>query len=289
MRTAIATLLAACLLISLAVPVMAQSEEEMVAQFLKKAQKNQSRKMGFVVFNGMYGRLRTGSEYNLFTSHVNPLLSTAAGAPARIDGIYRSKEFYAGFGMMTTSRSSITIGATYWLNMGTTKTGDYDMTQLNLADTGPRYDYELKSTVRVFGVLANFDYYLLNPPDRQGVSKRLAVRIGTGGGLYFAKWQLWNGYTGYNLFTAAPETIDGNLSGVAPGFTATLAVEYPIPLGGFVVETAAQYLYLNFNRMKWYNADNEESVAVYTDDFDRVNLDLSGPRARFGLKRYFNW
>ncbi|MEE9441232.1 MAG: hypothetical protein V3V99_01000 [candidate division Zixibacteria bacterium] len=273
----------------LAIPSFAQTEEELVNKFLKKAEKNQIKKVGYLIIQGSYGRLNSDNDYNYFTGRVSPLMATATGGPVSIDGIYRSKEFYLGFGILTSPKSSAQVGLTYWLKMGSKEVGNYDLTSLNLEDTDVRTDFDLSSQIQVYGLSGSFDYYLFNRPDKFGILEKAAIKVGGGSGIYFAKWDLWDGYSGFNLNTQTATTIEGNLTGMAPGFSAHVSAEYPIKMGGLILEGSLKYLYLNFAKMKWYNGNNEETVATYNLSGDRVDLNLSGPRAQFGLKRYFCW
>ena len=61
----------------------------------------------------------------------------------------------------------------------------------------------------------------------------------------------------------------------------------PLPVAGLILEASAKYLYLNFGNVTWYNSNDEEVVAQFYDE--QVELDLSGPRAQIGFKRYFAW
>jgi hypothetical protein len=48
-------------------------------------------------------------------------------------------------------------------------------------------------------------------------------------------------------------------------------------------------MYLNFKNVAWYNDQDQEIVASYTGDADgRVDLGLSGFRAKIELKRFFS-
>ncbi|MFH1699959.1 MAG: hypothetical protein ABIE07_05160 [Candidatus Zixiibacteriota bacterium] len=273
----------------LTIPSYAQTEEELVNKFLKRAEKNQIKKVGYLIIQGSFGRLNRDNDYNYFTGHVSPLMATAAGDPVSIDGIYNSKEFYLGFGLLTSPKSSAQVGLTYWLKMGSKDVGNYDLTSLNLEDTDVRTDFDLSSQIQVYGFSGSYDHYLINGPDKFGILNKAALKVGGGAGLYFAKWDLWDGYSGFNLSTQAASTVEGNLTGTAPGFSAHVSAEYPIKMGGLILEGTLNYQYLNFTKMKWYNSSNEEVVAGYNFSGDRVELNLSGPRAQFGLKRYFCW
>lgn len=275
----------------LVVPAFSQTEDEMVAKFLKKAEADTKGKtqLGYVYFNGTYGRLKNANDYNQFADGLSPLISGIDGSYDHIDGIFRSKEFSAGLGYMVARKIAVSAGLTYWLKMGNTPVGDYDFSAAFPTDTSAHTGFELKSEVQVYGFATDVHYYLVNQPSLDGAMNALAVKLSVGGGYYFARWSLWENYLGYNLSTGDYEEIGGKLTGSAPGVTVGASFEYPIKLAGLVVEGGAQYQYLNFTNMKWYNDQSQETVVVHQGTRDRVKLDFSGPRAQFGLKRYFNW
>ncbi|MCK5125490.1 MAG: hypothetical protein KAR42_04480 [candidate division Zixibacteria bacterium] len=289
MRLLFTYILVSFLVVLFAAPIAAQTEDELVAKFLYKAEKKQMKKVGYFVLQGSYGKLGNNSDYNKFVNDVSPNLYTATGQSAGIDGIYRSKEIYAGFGLMVNQKSAAMVGISYWLRMGSDETGDFNLTLVNSNDIADRTDFDLKSQVQIYGFSSSFNYYLVNSPDRYGVLHGIAVKTNLNAGFYFAKWDIWEGYTGYNLNTSTGNEIEGKLTGSAPGVSLGLSLEYPTPLAGLVVEGSASYLYLNFAKMKWYNSSNEEHVIVQGLENERVELDFSGPRANFGLKRYFSW
>jgi hypothetical protein len=279
----------------LAVPAFSQTEDEIVAKFLKKVEKQKEteginkKQVGFVVFNGSYGRLKNMNDYNKFAEGLSPFITGLNDSYDHIDGIFRSKEFFGGMGFMVAPRLSLTGGFSYWLKMGNTPTGDYNMSLAFPTDTADHNEFDLKSEVQVYGFSADAGYYLFNPPDRNGVLKAIAVKLSIGGGYYFARWSLWQGFVGYNLSTQDYEEIGGKLTGQAPGATAGISFEVPLKVAGLVMEGMARYQYLNFGKMRWYNGESQETVVVYQGTQERVKLDLSGPRAQFGLKRYFSW
>jgi len=289
MRSILAFILAIGLSLLLVVPAMSQTEDELVAQFLKKAEKARVKKVGFVVVNGSFGRLNRDNDYNKFSVRVSPLISSVGGGTVGVARIYDSQELFGGLGLMVSSKTSGTIGFGYWLKMGSDQAGDLNLSLVNLDDPNPVYDFTLKSQVQVLAVSAQMDYYITNPPDRDGILHALALKVGVGAGFYFANWELWDGFTGFNIDTGEPEVIGGKLKGSAPGFSAQAAMEYPMKLGGLVVEGSLRYLYLNFTGMKWYNDSNQEVVATVNNSGTRVNLNMSGPRVQLGLKRYFAW
>jgi len=270
----------------LTIPASAQTEKEIVNQYLQKYEKERTKKIGFLVLNGSYGRLNPENDYNNFTLRQSSFITDLSGNTEEIDRVYRSKELFLGFGMMISKKSSVTLGMNYWLKMGSSDVGDYNIS-LNLAAADDEYDYELKSEVQVYGISAQFDQYLLNGPDNNGFLCGFALKANVGVGYYFANWELWDGFAGYNETTGEEEIINGNLDGSTLGFSVGLNGELPLPFAELIVEASAKYLYLNFGNVTWYNSNDEEVVAQFYDE--QVGLDLSGPRAQIGFKRYFAW
>jgi len=273
----------------LVTPVFSQTEEELVAKFLKKAEKKHNKKVGYLVLNGSFGRLNRDNDYNKFSDRVTPLVSSIDADGGSIDKINSSYEFFGGFGIMASPKTAAEFGFAYWMKQGSSQSGDFNLSLVNMDDPDNHYGFDLKSEVQIYGFSGNIDYYLSEPPDREGNLNNLAFKVGAGLGYYFASWELWDGFTGYNLSTNEAEIISGKLTGSAPGITLSLAAEYPINLAGLVIEGKARYLYLNFTGMNWYNSNNEETVATVNNSGTPVELDMSGPRIQFGFKRYFSW
>jgi len=289
MRSFFTLILTLGLAILLIAPAMAQTEDEMVAKFLKKTEKKHQSKVGYLVLNGSLGRLYRDNDYNMFTNRVSPLVSSLSGGTGEVKKLNYTYELALGFGVMPTHKTAVEIGFAYWLKQGSSQTGDFNLSLVNLDDPNDQYGFDLSSEVQVYGFNLNVDYYLSGPPDKEGILNGLALKAGGGLGYYAASWQLWDGFTGFNLSTSEPEVISGKLTGSAPGVTANVAAELPMGLAGLVLEAEARYLYLNFTGMKWYNSSNEEVVATVNNSGLKVELDMSGPRFQLGLKRYFSW
>ncbi len=290
MRSILTFILVVGISILLITPAFAQTEDELVAKFLKKVEKKHNKKVGYLVFNGSMGRLLQDNDYNKMSVRVSPLVSSlSTTGTGEIKKLNYSYELFGGFGMMATPKTSVEFGMSYWLKQGSSQTGDFNLSLVNLDDPLDHYSFELNSQVQIYGFSGSVDYYLTSPPDKDGVLSQIALKVGGGAGYYFANWELWEGFAGYNLSTSTPETIGGNLSGSAPGFTANLAAEIPVSLAGLVIEGEARYLYLNFTNIKWYNSSNQEVVATVNNSGAKVELDMSGPRFQIGLKRYFSW
>ncbi len=260
-----------------------QTEDEIVARYMKKAQSKQKTKVGFFSANFSYGVLAIDNGYNNFASYADSRISP--GNP--IGGIWRTNQLGANFGLMMSSRTALKFGFEYWLQMGVDKTGDY---VLGIEPLGTQTDFNLISQVQIYGFTGGADYYLLNPPDRNGVFHSLALRVGANGGYYMANWEVWEGLTTYNLVTANFEANNDPLKDNTIGFSVSAGVDYPTPVFDLLLGADISYQYLNFDNVKSYNSVDEELYLSYSDTgTDRVDLDFSGLRGKIELKRFFNW
>lgn len=284
----ISLILAALFLIAAVAPSFAQTtEDEAVAQFLKKLDKKKTEhnRVAFVTFGFAYGKLPNDNPYNQFYTYANANIDPLDGSRYPVLGIWRSKQFELNAGMMISPRVTFSAGFDYWLKMGSNKTGDYEF---DIAPLGTQYDFNIKSEVQVYGFKGGFDYYLLNPPDNKGIFNSFAIRVGGGAGFYFAKWDIWDGSTAFNLATGTSDLNAEPLKGSAPGFYGSIGLDYPIGFLGLLVGADFNYLFLNFTKVKGYNNIGEELYVTYSDNTnDRVELDFSGLRGRLLLKRFF--
>lgn len=276
-------LLVAIFLFTTVAPVLAQSEDEIVARYLKKAEKKQRQKVGLLTAGFSYGKLSDGSDYNTFRDYANANISP--GQP--LEGIWRSKQFNLGFGMMLSPRTTLRLGFEYWLKMGNSKTGTYTM---GIAPLGTQTDFNLQSEVQLYGITSGVDYYFLNPPSRDGIFNTLALRLSAEAGLYIASWDIWEGASSFNLATSNFEDNREALKATSPGGTISLGADYPTPVFDMLLGMDVSYTYLNFTKVKSYNSVDEELYVSYSaDGEDRVELDFSGLRGKVQLKKFFRW
>ena len=284
MSRKLALLLAAVFLFTVVAPVFAQTEDEIVARYLKKAEKKQhQKKVGFVTAGFSYGKLGDNTDYNKFSNYANANITPCQP----VEGIWRSRQFNASFGMLLSQRTALHLGFEYWLKLGSNESGDYTM---GIAPLGAQTDFDLQSEVQVFGITSGVDYYFLNPPTREGVFNSLALRLSGEGGLYFASWDIWDGASSFNLATASFENNREALKGTSVGGTVALGADYPTPLFGTLLAVDVSYTYLNFSKVKSYNSVDEELHVSYTASGDnRVELDFSGLRGKIQLKKFFRW
>jgi hypothetical protein len=287
----LSVILAVIFLLTAVVPAFSETEDEVIAKYLKKnvEKKIEAKKghVGFFTVNFNYGKLPNQSSYNKFTNYANSNIALADQSSERLTGIYRSKQIGANLGMMVSPRAALKLGFEYWLKMGTDATGNYDF---NIEPLGDQTDFNLRSQVQVYGVTAGVDYYLLNAPDNKGLFKSLAVRVGAGGGFYMSKWQIWKGNTSFNLATETFDPNNGEYKSSAPGFNVSLGLDYPIRFFGMTMSADAGFLFLNFSNVHGYNDLGEELYLTYSANTnDRVDLDFSGLRGKIELKKFFSW
>ncbi len=269
-------LVAVIFLLTAVAPTFAQTEEEIVAKYLQKVEKKHKSKVGFISGYFKYGKLKDDIGYKTFNFSASTDITTIGGTVDPDVGIWRSKELGLNFGMMIAKSALFKVGFDYWMTMGDNVDVDMNMTigTFNFSD-----EYTAKSDVSVLGFNTGFDYFLLNAPDQSGNLPGLAVKVGGGGGLYIARWKLWE---------------DGDddsepLKATAPGFWIHGGLEYPTGLIGLVVSADASYFFLNFNNFDSYNNAGGELDMTYPDNGKELALDFSGPRGKIELKRYFQW
>jgi hypothetical protein len=276
-------LFAVIFLFTIAASAFSQTEDDIIAKYLKKAEKKQRVKVGFFALTGSYGKLPNESDYTKFTSYVNNKITP--GLP--LEGIWRSKQFGAEMGMMIARQLAIKVGFEYWLKMGNEVTGDYTMA---IEPLGTHSNFNIKSEIQVYGFGAGMDYYLLNPPDKDGLANALSLRLGAGGGYYMAKWDIWSGASTFNLSLDNYEQNSDPLKGSTPAFSAWVGADYPIRLFNLMFGVDINYQYLNFTKLHSYNNLGEELYVTYSDSSsDRVKLDFSGFRGKVVFKKYFTW
>jgi hypothetical protein len=262
-----------------------QTEDEIIAQYLKKAEKKHKPKVGFASVSFVYGNLPNNSDYNVFFNYANHRIFP--GGP--LDGIWNCMQFAGELGMMAADKFSFKVGFDYWMKLGSSVTGDYTF-GTTFGPSGYQESFEVKSEIQVYGFYGGFDYFIFNPPDRDGIVRSISLRAGAGAGYYLSKWQIWEGAYTLNLSTETTEENVEPLKGSAPGVTAWIGMDYPVNLLGLLVGANVSYMYLNFTDVHSYNSLGEELYVTYsTSPSDRVELDFSGLRGKIELKRYFKW
>ncbi len=279
-RLALALTVAA-LIASTAIAAPTPQEQEMVNQFLKKTEKkHKAKKVGWFSASFTANRINRNNEYNSFTNHLNSSLS--GGEFSWLGQAYAAG---AEFGIGVSKKMAWMAGGEFWLKTGDKLTGT--ITYAPPAGS-PVQLTNPQSEIKVYGAYTGINYSIWNP--------RLAGQEIIGGsawltgtiGYYQVAWDLFAEYQNLNLATAAPEGTNAEFKGNAPGFSLGVGLDYPIGFAGMAFAAEANYLHLNFNNVAWYNSADQEVVATYNESPDsRVDLKMSGIRARISLKKYF--
>ena len=274
--------LAVALLFMSSLAVQAQeTEQDIVNKYLQKMEKEHAKKLGWASFTFSFNRINRNNDYNSFATHVSSDLSGTD-----MTWLDNAKGLGAEFGVIFKNRFAWSLGGEYWLKFGQTMSGTYTY-QPSLSTAVQVVDPS--SEITVFGIYTGFQYYLLNPPDNERQLTSLALKAVTTVGYYGVSWDLWQQFENLNLSTSLPEGENMTFKGSAPGITIGLGADYPLNFHGMVFGAEVQYMYLNFKNVAWYNDQDQEIVASYTGDADgRVDLGLSGFRAKVELKRFFS-
>ncbi len=275
--------LTAVLLLSLgSIPaaVSADTEQEIVEQFLKQRESRHPKRIGYISGNFVFNRINRDNDYNKFANHTSQHF-----ADTDIPWIGDAKGFGLELGTMVGRRFSWSVGGEYWLKMGVNESGSFDYAP---PDGIPTVVTDLVSEVQVWGLTSSLQYYLYNPPANPGLLNRPAVRLGATIGYFQATWDVWDSYQNLNLSTSLPEGANTTYKGSAPGGSVELGFDLPLSLWGMVLGTEVGYLYLNFTNVAWYNSSDQEVVVTYDESAEaRVDLDFSGFTGKAELKRFF--
>ncbi|MBK7141558.1 MAG: hypothetical protein IPH75_05720 [bacterium] len=285
MRVRLALALAGVAIIaSSAISAPTPKEQELVNQFLKKTEKkHRPKKLGWVSANFTVNRINRFNEYNSFTNHVNSSLS--GGKFSTLDNALAAG-LEVGVGM--NRKLSWLFGGEYWLKTGDQLSGS--ITYAPPSGGGPVELTDPQSEIKVYGAYTGVSYSIWNPRSAGDVLNGGSAWITGNVGYYQVNWDLFPQYENLNLSTATPDGANTTFKGNAPGFSIGGGVDYPVGFGGLTFAAEANYLHLNFSNVAWYNSADQEVVATYNESPDsRVDLKMSGVRARFALKKYFGW
>lgn len=262
--------------------VAQETEQDIINRYLKKSEKAKITKLGWASIHFTGNRINRHNDYNDFAINISTSLD--GGEIAWLDQAF---SFGADFGVVFKERYAWYLGGEYWLKQGTNVSGDFSYTPPGGVATPVT---SLVSEVKVYGAYTGFQYYLMNPPTKQDLLTKMAVRVNASVGFYGVTWDLFPEYQNLNLATAAPAEGNESFAGSAPAFSLGMGVDYPINFWNLAVGVDLSYLYLNFTNVAWYNAQDEEIVATYNNTEDgRVDLALSGVRGKLEVKRFFNW
>ncbi len=259
----------------------ADTEQDIVNRYLKKAETKHVTKISWLSANFTFNRINRNNDYNRFAIYNSDYLNTSI--PWLGDG----KSFGIDLGIVFRKRLAWSVGGEYWLKMGINETGTFNY---DPPDGSPTVVTDLFSEVRVYGVSTSIQYYVYNPPAAQELLTSPAVRIIGSVGYYQASWDIWNEYQNLNLATDTSTGGNATFKGSAPGFSFGVGIDYPLKVANLALGVDFSYMYLNFKNVAWYNAQNQEVIATYDDTPEgRVNLGLSGFRGKVEIKRFFKW
>jgi len=282
MRRFVCFVCAVALACSFVSAASAETEQEIVDRYLKKAEKVQLKKLSWLSVNYQMDRINRNNDYNSFANYTSNQFSNAD-----IPWLGQANTFGIDFGVAFKNKFAWTIGGEYWLTMGIDETGTFDYTN-SLGASIPVEN--LKSEIQVYGVSTGLQYFLMNPPKPTAAVQEPTVRLNATVGYYHAKWDLWDDYENLNLATSTSTGSNTTFEGTAPGFSLGFGGDYPLNFFGLAFGADFSYLYLNFTNIAWYNSQDEEIVVTYNNAEDgRVDLGLSGFRGKVELKRYFTF
>lgn len=269
-----------CLLI--AASAVGQSvEDEFVNRFVKKTQEKRVQKLSWASVSFQINRINRQNDYNTFAAYESANL-----AGGNLNWLGEAKSFGIDMGMVYRGRLAWSVGGEYWLKLGDNLSGSFDYTSggQTTTVTNPA------SEISVWGITTGLQYYPLAHPTPSGGLERLSVRFGGSIGYYHANWDIWSEYRSLNLATSEPEGDNISFQDSGPGFSFIVGADYPFKWKSLALGAEIGYLYLNFDKVAWYNSREQEIVASFNGSSEgRVDLNLSGIRAKIELKRFFSW
>ena len=258
------------------------TERDLVDQFIKRTEKKHVRKLSWISGSFTFNRVNESNDYNHFAAYESDFFPNT-----NLKSLGNGGAFGLDLGIVFKERFAWSVGSEYWLKLGESQSGSFDY---NPPNAGSSTVDDLKSEIKVLGVSSGLQYYLVGHPSLTEQLQRFAVRVGGSVGYYQATWDLWSAYQNLNLSTSLPENTNISFKGTSPGYSLNLGADYPLRFMGLAVGADVSYFHLNFGNIAWYNASDEEIVASYDGTADgRVELDLSGVRAKIEVKRFFSW
>lgn len=283
MRSIIAVVSTCVVLLAGAAPAASSdTERDLVDQFIKRTEKKHVRKLSWISGSFTINRVNESNDYNRFAAYESDYFPNT-----NLSSLGNGGAFGLDLGIVFRERFAWSVGGEYWLKLGESQSGSFDY---NPPNAGSSTVEDLKSEIKVLGMTTGFQYYLAGNPTPTEQLQQLAVRVGGSVGYYQATWDLWSAYQNLNLSTSQSESTNIAFKGSSPGFSLNLGADYPLELMGLAVGADVSYFHLNFGNIAWYNASDEEIVASYDGTADgRVELNLSGVRAKIEVKRFFSW
>ncbi|MFH1686184.1 MAG: hypothetical protein ABIE70_01525 [bacterium] len=269
-----------CLLI--AASALSQSaEDQLVSQFVKRTEDKRTQKLSWASVSFQMDRINRHNDYNSFATY-----ESANFTNANLSWLGQAKSFGIDMGIVYSRRLAVSVGGEYWLKLGDNLSGDFEYNSSGLVTTVT----DPASQISVWGVTTGLQYYPFAHPTSSGGTGRLSLRFGGTVGYYHASWNVWNEYQSLNLTTSLPEGDNISFQDSGPGFSLVIGADYPLRWKSLAVGAEFGYLYLNFDNIAWYNSSEQEIVASSNGTpKGRVDLNLSGIRAKIELKRFFSW
>lgn len=283
MRNLMAIIAVFIMLICSVAPAFAgQNERDIVDRYLQRVKQKHTSRLGWISGHFSMNRINRQNDYNAFATNQSSYITDGS-----LEWLGEAKSFGFDAGLVFAEKIGWSIGGEYWLKMGDNKSGSFDYSP---PGGTPVTIENLKSEIQVWGITTGVQYFVFNAPTVNDQLTKPAIRLGGTVGYYQASWDLWTEYQNLNLATSASEETNITYKGTGVGFTVNLGGDYPLKWNGLVIGADVSYLMLNFKNVSWYNGQDEEVVATYDGtEAGRVNLDLSGVRGRFEIKRFFSW
>lgn len=257
------------------------AETELVNKYIERTKEKRTRNLSWFGVHFSLNRINRHNDYNTFATNVSANLPNA-----QLSWLDMAPSFGINTGLLFGNRWAWSAGGEYWLKLGENLGGPYDYN----TNSGTVTVQELKSEISVFGLTTGLQFYPFAHPKPVDAVDRLSLRFGGNVGWYHASWDVWEEYQSLNLATSSTEGQNITFKGSNIGLAAVAGADYPLGFKNLVLAVEAQYLYLNFGNVAWYNTADQEIVATYNGDpSGRVDLDLSGFRGKLEIKRYFSW
>jgi hypothetical protein len=265
--------------------VKASSEKDIIDAFLQKKELKRPHNLLFPSLSIHYGFVDPSS-YNGFVSDVNGAMSPyTTGGMSVLHEIGRVSGFDIGFGVVS-HKGMLSFAFTYWLNAGSTVPSDLTFT---LGEGQVEVDnFEFRSQISTWGLVADYQFFILNPPKPFTESKRIALRLGGGGGFYKSSWRLWEGFGGVHPQTGEQFVLTEPLKCSKGGFHISGGAETRL-WKGLVAALDMKYLWLDFQKFSLRESETYELYLVHNDSQEPVGADFSGLRMALTLKTYFTF
>lgn len=282
MRRVMFSICALVILLTSFATVNAQTEQDVIDQFFKKAESKHTTKLSWVSLSYTANRVNRNNTYNQFVDSNSPRFSNAD-----LTWLNVASSFGLEMGLRVGDRIAWTLGGEYWAKQGTNEAGSFTYTP---PSGTPVQVSNLTSEISVYGFSTGLNYFLKNAPKPGSPIQNISIRLNSTIGYYYASWDLWNEYENLNLSTSAPSNGNTTFKGSAPGFSFNVGADYPLNFLDLSLCGDVGYFYLNFNNVAWYNLSDDEVIATYDETANsRVDLNMSGIRGKIEFRRYFQW